>query len=481
MLLLLGAVLSSCGSDDDGMDIVKPVTPPASGTSWTVDVVAETTRGLTLDGDVPTQSWSTNDNIFVYYKNQKVGVLHPASAATSGVVKLLGNIDTPATPYSTSEKLYFYYGRDKGFSDYSGQDGTLVKIASDYDYATAEAEITAVNTSERKLTVALASFQPQQAIVKFTFKRGDVGTTTKPNQDVNEITISTVATGNIGDGITFTLSPARNELYIAYIALPVSSSATAEEYFINAKVGTNPDFVGKLPKPSEALQKGKYYTSEVRLYEAVQLWANGPMWAKNNLWTAGTTESNPTDPSHTVSNGYYDSKGGSYFCWAGKDGRDHANLFDWAHYPYGSSQTSDNKYSAGMTLDFADDAAYVNWGKACRIPTNDEFSALIDNNNTTHQWSSSGTIGITFRGKAEGYTDKSIFLPAMGFLTSTASGTQSSDICYYWSSSCLVDNKNNLCGGGLKVEYTSGTVSASPGTWANRYQGMQIRPIIPWK
>lgn len=453
MLLLFGAVLSSCGSDDDGMDIVKPVTPPASGTSWTVDVVAETTRGLSLDGDGKMiQSWNTTDKIFVYYKDQKVGVLHPESDGATGVVKLLGNIDTPATPYKPGQMLDFYYGRDEGFSDYSGQDGTLDRIASNYDYATAEAEITAVNTSERKLTVALASFLPQQAIVKFSFKQGDVATATKPAINVSTFTVS--APGALANDIKVEASSAASELYVA---LPVSS-ATPAQYYITA-TATSPDFVGKLP--SIALEKGKYYTSEVRLYEAVQLWEGGPMWAKNNVET---------------SKGTIDTSGGPYFCWDGTDGRNHASLFDWNHYPDGSTP---KKYKTnGMTLAADDDAANVNWGKACRMPTDGEFSALITN--TTYEWSSSGTKGITFKGKTEGYTDKSIFLPAKGYLTATSGGTQSSGMCYYWSSSCIVE-KSKYYGGGLKVEYTSGTVSAVINKWEDRFVGMPIRAIIPWK
>ena len=451
MLLLLGAVLSSCGSDDDGMDSVKPVTPPASGTSWTVDVVAETTRGLAVSGNVLTQSWSTTDKIFVYYENQEVGVLHPETGGTSGVVKLLGNIDTPATPYNEGKELFFCYRHHMGFSDYSGQNGTLEKIASDYDFATAKAEITAVNTSERKLTVALASFQSQQAIVKFTFKRGDVNTATKP------ATFTVSAPGALANDITVTASSAFSELYVA---LPVSS-ATPAQYYITA-TATSPDFVGKLP--SIALQKGKYYTSEVRLYEAVQLWEGGPMWAKNNVETK---------------TGKYDSDGGSYFCWDGTDGRSHASYFDWAHYPDKKSSTQMSvpiKYTTnGMTLKPEDDAAYVNWGKACRIPKNDEYDALIDK--TTCSWTTSGSVkGATFTGEGD-YSGKSIFLPAMGYLHANYTKLQDPEICYYWSSSCIVEN-GDYHGGGLKVENSTTVKTAR---WAARYEGMQIRAIIDWK
>ncbi len=366
MLLLFGAVLSSCGSDDDGMDIVKPVTPPASGTSWTVDVVAETTRGLTLYGDVPTQSWSTTDNIFVYYKDQKVGVLHPESDGATGVVKLLGNIDTPATPYNTNEKLYFYYGRDKGFSDYSGQDGTLDKIASDYDYATAKASITNVNASERKLTVALASFQPQQAIVKFSFKQGDANNGTRPDKSVKSVTVSSDA---LGGDITITCSSATNMLYVA---LPVSSTEEKPYYITTIDDSDNPDFVGKLP--SIALLNGKYYTSEVRLYEAVQLWANGPMWAKKNV--------------DNTSNGLY-------YQWDGTTGSGTPSYFVWDNYP--DNNRSPKRYTietAPTTLKADDDAAYVRWGKACRMPTNKDFNELLAN--TTQYWTSGSNPGATF-------------------------------------------------------------------------------------
>lgn len=454
MLLLFGAVLSSCGSDDDGMDIVKPVTPPASGTSWTVDVVAETTRGLSVSGNVLTQSWSTTDNIFVYYKDQKVGVLHPESDATSGVVKLLGNIDTPATPYNTNEKLYFYYGRDKGFSDYSGQDGTLDKIASDYDFATAEASITDVNANERKLTVALASFQPQQAIVKFTFKQGDANNGMIPDKPVKSVTVSSDA---LGGDITITCSPATNVLYVA---LPVSSTEEKPYYITTIDDDDNPDFVGKLP--SIALQNGKYYTSEVRLYEAVQLWEGGPMWAKKNV--------------DNIDNGLY-------FQWGGTTGSGTVSYFVWANNPeYTRSPKRYTTATAPTTLWAEDDAANARWGKACRMPTNAEFDDLIAY--TTCTWKTGSNPGATFIGK-DAYSNKSIFLPAKGFITGSndsGPGKKDSGMCYYWSSSCYKKG-NDLYGGGLSisaVNYNSPEFLKAGG-WAARYQGMKIRAIIPWK
>lgn len=456
MLLLLCTVLSSCGSDDDGMDSVKPVTPPASGTSWTVDVVAETTRGLAESGDVLTQSWSTTDNIFVYYKNLEVGVLHPETGGNSGVVKLLGNIDTPATPYVPGGKLFFCYRHHKDFSDYSGQDGTLETIASDYDFATAEANIKTVNENERKLTVELASFKSQQAIVKFTFKQGDANNGTIPDKPVKSVTVSS---GALSNDITINSSSATNVLYVA---LPVSSTTDVPYYITTIDGNDNPDFVGKLP--SIALQKGKYYTSEVRLYEAVQLWEGGPMWAKKNV--------------DNISNGLY-------YQWGGTTGSGSYDYFVWANNPDYKRKTSEKRYTtatAPTTLWAEDDAANKRWGKACRMPTNADFDDLIAY--TTCTWKTGSDPGATFTGK-DAYSNKSIFLPAKGFITGSNTsdpGIKDKNMCYYWSSSCFKSG-DELFGGGLSisaVNYNSPEFLKAGG-WAARYQGMKIRAIIDWK
>ena len=69
-------------------------------------------------------------------------------------------------------------------------------------------------------------------------------------------------------------------------------------------------------------------------------------------------------------------------------------------------------YSTSDFLD-EDDAAYVNWGKDWRIPTAEEWGDLL--NETTQSWDVvNGVGGMRFTGTKEGYTDKSIFLPAAG-------------------------------------------------------------------
>ena len=60
-----------------------------------------------------------------------------------------------------------------------------------------------------------------------------------------------------------------------------------------------------------------------------------------------------------------------------------------------------------------DDAAYVNWGEDWRIPTAQEWRDLINETTKTREVVN-GVGGVRFTGTAEGYTDKSIFLPFAG-------------------------------------------------------------------
>ena len=60
-----------------------------------------------------------------------------------------------------------------------------------------------------------------------------------------------------------------------------------------------------------------------------------------------------------------------------------------------------------------DDAAYVNWGEDWRIPTAQEWRDLINETTQTREVVN-GVGGVRFTGTAEGYTDKSIFLPFAG-------------------------------------------------------------------
>ena len=67
-------------------------------------------------------------------------------------------------------------------------------------------------------------------------------------------------------------------------------------------------------------------------------------------------------------------------------------------------------------LDLADDVANVKWGGNWRIPTKEEIEEL--NWNCDWVWTTlNGVKGVKITSKVEGYTDRSIFIPAAGYRT----------------------------------------------------------------
>ena len=127
---------------------------------------------------------------------------------------------------------------------------------------------------------------------------------------------------------------------------------------------------------------------------------SGLLWAETNI---GATLPN---------------EDGSYFGW-GETSAGKSN-FVTDTYRYVDSNSVMSKYNSTdckVVLETTDDAAYINWGSKCRMPTKAEFEELYDSDNCTWTWfrmtSSSGAIyGHQITSKKNG---NSIFLPASGF------------------------------------------------------------------
>ena len=130
---------------------------------------------------------------------------------------------------------------------------------------------------------------------------------------------------------------------------------------------------------------------------------------------------------------------GNYYAWGETDSK---SYYDWSTYKYSTSSSNLTKYNATdgkTTFDKEDDAAYVNWGVSCRMPTETEFTELLNSSNCTWTWTSmTASDGSSVKGyKVTSVTNgNSIFLPA--------SGCRSNGELYdhglsgrYWSSSTL--------------------------------------------
>ena len=111
---------------------------------------------------------------------------------------------------------------------------------------------------------------------------------------------------------------------------------------------------------------------------------------------------------------------GDYFAWGETAAK---SSYLWSNYKHGSSESEYvyakyNETDGKSILEQEDDAAYVNWGSYCRMPTYNEMSELMDTDYCTWTWTSrTNSLGNTING----YTitslknGNSIFLPASGY------------------------------------------------------------------
>mgnify|MGYP003302756243 CR=1 FL=1 len=118
---------------------------------------------------------------------------------------------------------------------------------------------------------------------------------------------------------------------------------------------------------------------------------------------------------------------GDYFAWGEVKPK---TVYDWSTYKYSKgSNKSITKYCTNsvfgnngfvdnkIVLDLADDAAHVNLGGAWRMPTKEELEELKEK--CTWEWiTKNGVNGYKVTSKVDGYTDRSIFLPAAGGISS---------------------------------------------------------------
>lgn len=163
---------------------------------------------------------------------------------------------------------------------------------------------------------------------------------------------------------------------------------------------------------------------------------------------------------------------GDYFAW-GETSPQLSMTYNWSSYKYGTEEklakynTTDSK----TTLEKEDDAAYVNWGNFCRMPTSDDFKELLNTSNCTWTWTSMTTSsGSSIEGYKVSSTKNgnSIFLPASGYCSSGGYRYRGS-YCCYWSST-LSDVYRVYA-----LYSNSGSCSLTSG--AKRYCGIPVRPV----
>lgn len=202
---------------------------------------------------------------------------------------------------------------------------------------------------------------------------------------------------------------------------------------------------------------------------------SGTLWATTNIGAQ-----NPADS-------------GDFFAWG--ETRPKSN-YSWETYkwmkPGQADWTQINKYtwSDGKTegcwyvgetcqadykdkLDPADDAATVNWGDEWQMPTGEQWRELLNNENTTYEWTQqSASDGYLSKGYliTSKRNRKSIFIPASGFYEE-ASLTQVDYVFNYWR--LELDRDDSSC---AQTEVNYGSNSFVAGS-RPRSHGLPVRPV----
>ena len=199
---------------------------------------------------------------------------------------------------------------------------------------------------------------------------------------------------------------------------------------------------------------------------AVQLWADGPYWAECNVGASQPEEygyyfwwgDTVGYKRNAENNGWVSVKDGSSFSFS------EGNCLT---YEKNNSQLQSEGYvDETGNLVAAYDAATAHLGAPWRMPTDAEFSALINNCDT--EWSShNGVPGRLIKGRGA-YAAKSIFLPAAGYGNGSSiisSGSRGG----YWSSTPSWDSGYawNLCFYSSEF-YVTGLI---------RRSGQSVRPV----
>ena len=136
---------------------------------------------------------------------------------------------------------------------------------------------------------------------------------------------------------------------------------------------------------------------------------------------------------------------GDYYAWGETSTK---VSFPWNTYKHISngklikycSNSSSGRVDNKRILETQDDAAYVNWGNAWRIPTKEQWEELADNNKCKWEWTTdSGVYGYKVTSKITG---NSIFLPVTGY---KPGGTriEHPELGLYWTSTLFTGQYDN--------------------------------------
>ncbi|MBO6307055.1 MAG: hypothetical protein J6M55_06075 [Paludibacteraceae bacterium] len=312
-----------------------------------------------------TATWRTGDRVYVYNVTtgqELSGYLEAADNLAN--TQLNGSLSGTV---SVGNELLLKYQPNPSYTD---QEGTLEYISGHCDYATATVTVATVNGGLITTTTS-ATFDNQQAIVKFTLKDGN-GSTLSP----------TALTINNGADIATLAIPAEtyttNGAGVLYVAIP----ATSADLTLTATAADG-TYTKAVTSENATLANGQYYrialsmTKQTAPATVPEGGINGEFnLCDKKIWfSKGNLQYNASSNTWRFAEHQYDIAGAanasisaSYNGWI--------DLFGWAtsgintpaentyYQPWNTDNTNAN-YGSGITskADWADAHANYDWGE----------------------------------------------------------------------------------------------------------------------
>ncbi len=248
--LITLVLLFSCAKEADVP--VQPEQPVQEALTYTLSVPAgKDTKALNIDGTALKATWAEGETARVFRGELLLGTLTAQTAGQS--TTLTGEIKGEI---KDDDKFTLRFLSPS----YTSQDGTLDYIAAHCDYAVANVTVSSISGSN--VTTSTASFENQQAIVKFT-----LNVSAKPLMVVLP-----------DQTITVTPASAASELYVAIPAVADQSLS------LKAIVG-NTLYV--LDKEHATLDAGKYYNITANLSATSTIVVHNQAELENAVQTDG--------------------------------------------------------------------------------------------------------------------------------------------------------------------------------------------------
>ena len=276
-IITMGFALAACTA----IEQAEPIEEPAGPKTYTLTINATkgddaATKALDIEHsgekNILNATWGADDEVSVYNFTTSTLLTGTLKAETPGSTdaKLSGSLTGTITE---GDVLYLLFPNK--IASYIGQDGTLPKIATDYDYCYGQAKVTKVVGSDITVVDNVAGSSPVifsncQAIVKFTLLNKannapinatslTISATQSGDPTVNTLITSLDLTAAAPAPVTgsLTITPAAtNEIFAAL------SGITGSNVTLTANDGRN---IYTFEKANVTFNNGKYYEIIVKM------------------------------------------------------------------------------------------------------------------------------------------------------------------------------------------------------------------------